>query len=275
MKEICSIFFLVAAAYLAKSFAQTPINVIPKPDSIVYKNGAFNFSSATTINSDERRGTLAGYLSQQLKVFTKISPSVSTQREPQKSNIISLGLDSVDVSSNPEAYMIDISPKRIALKARTEAGLFRGIQTLLQLFPVSDSGGKQKIYSISCCTISDFPRFGWRGLNLDCCRHFVTKDFIKRYIDLLAYYKFNVFHWHLTDDQGWRIEIKKYPKLTQIGAWRKGPDSTTYGGFYTQKDIKEIVSYAQGRYITVVPEIEMPGHCLASLAAYPENSCTG
>ncbi|HEX3072525.1 MAG TPA: family 20 glycosylhydrolase, partial [Ignavibacteriales bacterium] len=112
-------------------------------------------------------------------------------------------------------------------------------------------------------------------MNLDCGRHFMSKDFIKRYIDILAYYKFNTFHWHLTEDQGWRVEIKKYPNLTKIGAWRKEADGSIYGGFYTQDDIKEIVAYAQSRYINIIPEIEMPGHSLASLASYPENSCTG
>ncbi len=158
------------------------------------------------------------------------------------------------------------------LKAKTEAGLFRGIQTLLQLIPLPDSSSAGK-FEIPACKIVDYPRFAWRGLNLDCVRHFMTKDFIKRYIDLLAYYKFNVFHWHLTDDQGGRIEIKKYPKLTEVGAWRKEADGQIYGGYYTQKDIKEIVAYAKSRFITVVPEIEMPGHCEASLASYPENAC--
>ncbi len=275
MREIGSILLLLATAYFTNSIAQTTIDVVPKPDSIVYKEGAFIFSSTTILSHDESLAKLADYLSDQMKFFTGISPEAGRHSETKKSNFISLSLDSVSAPSNPEGYMLDVSPERIALRARTEAGLFSGIQTLLQLFPVVDSMARQKSYSVPCCTIIDYPRFEWRGLNLDCCRHFITKDFIKRYIDLLAYYKFNVFHWHLTDDQGWRIEIKQYPKLTQIGAWRKDSNGNVYGGFYTQEDIKEIVAYAQSRFITVVPEIEMPGHCMAALAAYPEYSCTG
>ncbi|MDR3666254.1 MAG: family 20 glycosylhydrolase [Ignavibacteriaceae bacterium] len=150
------------------------------------------------------------------------------------------------------------------------------MQTIFQLFPSSVKAAKnEKNIGIPCCEISDEPSFSWRGLNLDCCRHFMSKDFVKRYIDILAYYKFNVLHWHLTDDQAWRIEIKKYPKLTQVGAWRVESDGSVYSGFYSQEDVKEIVSYARIRFITIVPEIEMPGHSLASLSAYPENSCSG
>ena len=123
--------------------------------------------------------------------------------------------------------------------------------------------------------ILDKPRFAWRGMLLDCGRHFMTKDFVKRYIDLLAYHKMNRLHWHLTEDQGWRIEINKYPKLTEIGAWRTYEDGTKYGGYYTQEEIKEVVAYAQSRFITVVPEVEMPGHSVAALSAYPKYSCTG
>jgi len=150
------------------------------------------------------------------------------------------------------------------------------MQTLFQLIPADDKAKKNSDnISIPCCKIVDSPAFIWRGLNIDCARHFMTKDFLKRYIDILAYYKFNILHWHLTDDQGWRIEIKKYPLLTKVGAWRKEADGSIYGGYYSQEDIKEIVAYAKSRFITIVPEIEMPGHCLASLSAYPENSCTG
>jgi hexosaminidase len=136
---------------------------------------------------------------------------------------------------------------------------------------------------IPALTIHDYPKFAWRGMHLDVSRHFFEVDFVKKYIDLLAMYKFNTFHWHLTDDQGWRIEIKKYPKLTEVGAWRSGSmighyidqklDSIKYGGFYTQDQIKEVVDYAQKRHITIIPEIEMPGHSIAALAAYPEYSC--
>jgi hexosaminidase len=189
---------------------------------------------------------------------------------------ISFIIDETINKTNREAYSISVLPHLLIIKAPGEEGLFRGMQTLFRLIPASVKTTKNvKIVEIPCCEISDEPSFSWRGLNLDCCRHFMSKDFVKRYIDILAYFKFNVLHWHLTEDQAWRIEIKKYPKLTQVGAWRKESDGSVYGGFYTQEDVKEIVSYAGSRYITIVPEIEMPGHSLASLSAYPENSCTG
>ena len=275
MKTKLLYIFLIIALPLSVSFAQASIDVIPRPDSVAYKDGSFMLSPSTVISADSTLDTLRSYLSTQLKFFTHIAPAVDNGRKPDAGSIITLLVDSTSTPANPEGYVLDVSPDSISLKGNTVAGVFRGIQTLLQLFPVPDSETVQESVRIPCCTIIDYPRFSWRGLNLDCSRHFMTKAFIKRYIDLLAYYKFNVFHWHLTDDQGWRIEIKKYPLLTTVGAWRTEPDGTIYGGFYTQDDIREIVAYAKSRFITVVPEIEMPGHCMASLAAYPENSCTG
>jgi hexosaminidase len=185
-------------------------------------------------------------------------------------------------SIHPEAYEISISSKEIEVRGASKIGVFRGVNTLVQLL-LTTRGEKASV--LPNMLIQDQPKFQWRGMHLDVARHFFSVDFIKRYIDLLALYKMNVFHWHLTEDQGWRIEIKKYPKLTEIGAWRKGTmigpyddqkyDTISYGGFYTQEQIKEIVKYAADRHITVVPEIEMPGHALAALAAYPEFSCTG
>ncbi len=167
----------------------------------------------------------------------------------------------------PEGYELIVNPDRVIIRAPQPAGLFYGTQTLRQLLPGP----------IPCLRIEDKPRFSWRGAMLDVARHFFPKEFVKRYIDLLAFHKLNVLHLHLTDDQGWRIEIKKHPKLTQIGAWREetNGDGKRYGGYYTQDDLREIVAYAAARHITVVPEIEMPGHALAALAAYPELSCTG
>jgi hexosaminidase len=190
--------------------------------------------------------------------------------------VIVFRVDPLYEPSVGEAYSLSVTKSRIEIIAPDSKGIFRGMQTIFQLLPPSaKQSGENRTVEIPSCAITDKPVFEWRGLNLDCARHFMTKDFIKRYIDILAYYKFNIFHWHLTEDQGWRIEIKKYPKLTEIGARRKQADGTLYGGYYTQEDIKEIVAYAQSRFITVVPEIEMPGHSLSSLASYPENSCTG
>ena len=193
---------------------------------------------------------------------------------------ISFRLFTSDTVLPSEYYQLAVRSSDIVITATTEEGLFRGSRTLVQLLE-----GTGLTASLPCMVIQDYPRFGWRGMHLDVCRHFFEVDFVKKYIDLLARYKMNRFHWHLTDDQGWRIEIKKYPKLTEVGAWRNGSqvgpysrreyDSIPYGGFYTQDQIREVVAYASARNITVVPEIEMPGHALAALASYPRSGCTG
>jgi hexosaminidase len=184
-----------------------------------------------------------------------------------------------------EYYRLQVTPKQIQIFAYTDTGVYRALNTLMQMVPADHYLTKAEKFSIPAVSIEDQPAYNYRGLHLDVCRHFFSVDFIKRYIDAMTLFKFNVFHWHLTEDQGWRIEIKKHPKLTQIGAWRNGSqkgryaeqrfDSLRYGGFYTQDEIKEVVEYARQRYITVIPEIEMPGHSLAALAAYPHLSCTG
>jgi hexosaminidase len=179
-----------------------------------------------------------------------------------------------------EGYLLSVSGRSITIEASTPAGLFYGTQTLYQLLPPAIEGAAPtdgKTWSIPCVRIEDRPRFGWRGVHLDTCLHFYPVEFIKKYIDILAMYKMNVFHWHLTEDQGWRLEIKKYPALTQTGAWRRETtyDGKPYGGFYTQDEVRDVIEYAGRRFITVVPEIEMPGHCLSALSAYPELSCSG
>ncbi|MBK8339935.1 MAG: family 20 glycosylhydrolase [Flavobacteriales bacterium] len=197
----------------------------------------------------------------------------------EKALEMELSLFQPDTILPPETYWLTAEVDRILIQAPTEEGLFRGTRTLIQLL---ESGiGDMRL---PCLRISDHPRFAWRGMHLDVARHFFPVSFVKHYIDLLARYRMNTFHWHLTDDQGWRIEIKKYPKLTEVGAWRKGSqvgpynaqtfDTLRYGGFYTQDEIREVVAYATARHINVVPEIEMPGHALAALAAYPELSCS-
>jgi len=197
-----------------------------------------------------------------------------------KQNFIYLNLTKDSTIGNPEGYTLESNHEYIKISANTRTGIFYGLVSVLQLMKPCEGN----TYRIPSVKIIDEPRFKWRGMHLDVCRHFFGKEFIKRYIDLLALYKINTFHWHLTDDQGWRIEIKKYPRLTEIGGWRNGSmvgryndhkfDSIHYGGFYTQDDIREVVKYASSRHITVVPEIEMPGHALAALAAYPELACT-
>jgi hexosaminidase len=192
-----------------------------------------------------------------------------------------------------EGYVLNVTPERILVEGSTPAGVFYGLQSLLQLLPAEickpslpDTG---RTWEIPCTSISDHPRYPYRGMHLDVSRHFFPKEFIKKYISLIATYKMNTFHWHLTDDNGWRIEIKKYPKLTEVGAWRvdrenlpwsqrpaqKAGEQATYGGFYSQDDIREIVAFARARYVNIIPEIEMPAHSVAALAAYPQFSCTG
>jgi len=183
-------------------------------------------------------------------------------------------LTTPDTLLGEEGYHLVINQKGIKITANTPEGLFYGHQTLRQLVMQLDDRSSD-VLRLTHLTIIDYPAFAWRGMLLDCCRHFMEKDFILRYIDLLSFYKMNIFHWHLTEDQGWRIEIEKYPLLTEIGAWRTGADGTRYGGYYTKDDIREVVDYAASRNIQVVPEIEMPGHAMAALAAYPALSCTG
>jgi hexosaminidase len=167
-----------------------------------------------------------------------------------------------------EGYHLEIEKDSVNLEFNSPAGKYYGLLTYNQILKANE-GGK-----IPRCEVTDCPNYSYRGMHLDVCRHFFSKDFIKKYIDLLAQYKINTFHWHLTDDQGWRIEIKKYPKLTEVGAWRTEKDGSRYGGYYTQQDIRDIVAYAKERFIIIIPEIEMPGHSSAALAAYPNLGCT-
>lgn len=272
-KKISLLFLLITAIGLS----QSPLPLIPHPEVVEMRKGSFILNKETVIQADAAMFE-AQYLQQAIKSQTgldlKIIPATV------KPNKISL-IRSVDSNVSKEGYGMLVTNKNIAIYAENPQGYFYGIQTLMQLLPAD----KTKKPEVPCLLITDNPKFSWRGMHLDCARHFFPVDFVKKYIDYLAMYKFNTFHWHLTDDQGWRIEIKKYPKLTEIGAYRNGSmvghyndqkyDNKRYGGFYTQEQIKEVVAYAAQRHITVVPEIEMPGHAVAALAAYPELSCTG
>lgn len=253
--------------------------LIPKPVAMTRTEGFFPITSEVSIlvATKELREE-ANFLRDALAALLPEPPMVLPQRTVE-GPVIALALGN-DKALPAEGYALSVTPERIDLHAADRAGLFHGIQTLIQLLPPKGSET-----AIPCVTITDHPCFGWRGMHLDVCRHFFPVEFVKKYIDLLARYKMNRFHWHLTDDQGWRIEIKKHPKLTDVGAWRKGSqvgpysrreyDSTAYGGFYTQNQIREVVAYAQARHITIVPEIEMPGHSMAALASYPHLGCTG
>ena len=245
--------------------------IIPWPRSLEARDGAFVPQRGLHVSVADGNAAvrqLGELLSGYLRDFMTLDASVGP------GGAITVGLRS-DAPEGVEAYRLEITPERIDVTARDPRGLFYGIQTLGQLIAASPQ-------AIPAVRIEDAPRFPYRGLHLDVGRHFFPVDFIKRYIDLMARFKLNTFHWHLTEDQGWRIEIKKYPKLTQIGAWRtetivgharrgpKGYDGTPHGGFYTQDQARDVVAYARERGVTVLPEIEMPGHSLAALAAYPE-----
>lgn len=247
------------------------ITIFPKPKIFKKLSEQFILSDKTVLVDESKK--FSDYFTNQLTELAGLK--LSTNNNQSCSNKIILSIDK-SIDTNKESYTLSISNKQIKITGSTAEGLFRGLQTFFQLIqPEAKEKKNFKEIVFNGCEINDKPEFSWRGLNLDCGRHFMSKDFIKRYIDILAYYKFNILHWHLTEDQGWRIEIKKYPRLTEVGAWRKEADGSIYGGYYTQEDIKEIVAYAESRFITIVPEIEMPGHSLASLASYPQNSCTG
>ena len=260
-------------------FSQNSLLLIPKPKELKIEKGSFLLSDKTVIIADERSFE-AKYLQSIIKEQLGLELMISSSSKSVSQIIFSVKL--IEEERNYEEwYNLSISNNQIIIKASESHGAFYGVQTLIQLLPLE----KTTDIKLPCLTIIDEPKYQWRGMHLDVGRHFFPTAFIKKYIDYLAMYKMNTFHWHLTEDQGWRIEIKKYPKLTEVGAWRKGSmvghyneqkfDDKRYGGFYTQEEIKEIVAYAKQRHITIVPEIEMPGHSQAALAAYPEYSCTG
>ena len=250
------------------------INIIPIPQSITKKDGAFLLTSKTPIiaNGKKNEGT-ANLFNEYLQSYYGFKLPIKGQGE--KGIIIVSGTD----ASAKDGYTLNIDAQAARISGYTDAGTFYGIQSLIQLLPVKKSAE----LLIPAVEITDAPEYSYRGMMLDVGRHFFPVNFVKKYIDYIALHKMNYFHWHLTEDQGWRIEIKKYPKLTTVGAWRngtiignypgKGNDNKKYGGFYTQKEVKEIVEYAAKRYITIVPEIEMPGHSSAAIAAYPYLSC--
>ena len=257
--------------------------IIPVPVRAVIQPGAFHIDENTVILYDSDSAEVAAvarYLAERIALVSSFSPAVSRYSgESAPRNSIFLSLRKPDANATPEGYALRISPHGMRLSATAAPGLFYGVQTFRQLLPArfESSEGRDTVkgWDAPCCLIVDAPRFPWRGLLLDCARHFMDVDIIKRSIDMLALLKMNRLHWHLTDDQGWRIEIRKHPVLTAVGAWREEADGSRYGGFYTQEQIRDVVAYATERHVTVVPEIEMPGHARAALASYPALSCTG
>ena len=267
---------------LSAHAADANYNVVPLPKSVVMAKGLpFNLTNATTIvyegtNPEMKRN--ARFLSEYIQQASGIKTAVLDKRDKKAAAIV-LTID--PKVAGAEAYRLSVNNKQVTIAASTPAGVFYGIQTLRKSLPVQTTG---EAITLPAVTVADAPRFGYRGMMLDCARHFFPLSFVKKFIDILAMHNMNVFHWHLTEDQGWRLEIKSHPELTTKSSMRSGTvighnatvdDSIPHGGFYTQQEAREIVEYARQRHITVIPEIDMPGHMLAALAAYPELGCTG
>jgi hexosaminidase len=280
MKKITFLFSIVISL---SAMAQTNISIIPKPVELTVHPGTFPLNHSTVIIANSFAKHDAVMLNIYLKKLYGFSlPVKNISPYKDVKNAIILRLIKPDERKKDE-YDMSVDADKIDIGGANHEALFYGIQTLLQLFPADKDSVSNKEFNIPQLVIKDYPRFQYRGMHLDVGRHFFDVDEIKKYIDYLAYHKFNTFHWHLTEDQGWRIEIKKYPLLTSVGGFRNGTitghapgtgnDSLHYSGFYTQKEVKEIVKYAQDRYITIIPEIEMPGHSSAAIAAYPQLSC--
>ncbi|MGM0376121.1 MAG: glycoside hydrolase family 20 protein [Bacteroidota bacterium] len=282
MKKGILLFATIVMAVTVHGNNQSPI--IPEPVEISLKEGHFTIDEETSVHFNaevERLASLADYFRNYIKEISGHDLALN------KSSSKEIRFELIDHGQlGKEGYQLDVTQEGIAIQANDPQGIFYGMQSLFQtLTPIRTN----EALNVPAMEVLDYPRFEWRGMMLDVSRHFFSPEAVKQFIDLMATYKMNKFHWHLVDDPGWRIEIKKYPKLTEVGAWRvdytdmpwserppaQGGDTATYGGYYTQEQIKEIVAYAQERNITIVPEIELPGHSVAALAAYPQYSCTG
>ncbi len=278
--------FAISCSPGRKPASYEPLSVIPAPASMETTEGSFLLTNGTGIVIDP--SFITG--SQTVEMFNRFLEKhygkirVSEMHAPSDAGVIRSVLDSL--AGNTEAYRLEVEPGAITIEAGGDAGLFYAFQTLMQLTWPSQNAVRGVI-AVPCVSITDRPQYRWRGMHLDVSRHFFPKEFIFKMLDAMAMHKLNTFHWHLTDDQGWRIEIKKYPELTSIGAWRDQTlvghgsetpwvyDGLRYGGYYTQEDVREVVEYARRLHINVLPEIEMPGHAVAALQAYPGLSCTG
>lgn len=284
------LLFLLSLSVVAYSQKKNEISIIPEPVNLIRNTGTFELPHQVTIKADNNPAlkTTIAFLKTRLSVPTgsqvAIYPNAST------ANIYLQLNKKHDASLPKEGYQLAVTPGSVVIKANEPSGLFYGAQTLVQLFPKeieSNQLVKNIKWEAPCVNITDYPRFGWRGLMFDVARHFFTKEEVKDYIDQMVRYKYNLLHLHLTDDEGWRIQIKSLPKLTEIGAWNvkkvgyfgnfspPAPEEPRdYGGFYTHEDIKELVQYAKDRFVDILPEIDVPGHSLAAIASYPELSCT-
>jgi hexosaminidase len=285
INQVLVVLFCLAASAQAAEPA-----LIPAPQEMKLQEGVFVLRSSTGILANAAARPAATFLAEHLRQGTGFGFSIRSPRKSAAENIL-LTTDGANPGLGAEGYELTVTPDSVLIRAPAEAGLFYGVQTFLQLLPPEVLAAKPVAdvkWEAPCVQIKDQPRFPWRGLMLDVSRHFFTTREVEQVLDAMALHKLNTLHWHLVDDQGWRIQINRYPRLTEVGAWRKGinfgldPKASTaygtdgrYGGFYTQADIRDVVRYAAARHITIVPEIEMPGHSSAALAAYPQYSCTG
>ena len=288
MNRLLTTLMLMLSCFIARGAEKADYaQVIPQPRSVNMQKGApFLLQSSTVItytagNDMQRNAT---FLSQWINELTGVKLGVQATKGKAKS-VISLVIDAKakDIN-NTEGYAINITNKGIVVRGKTAAGVFYGCQTLRKTMPALKNADGSAVIEMPAVAITDEPRFGYRGMHLDCSRHFYKASFVKQYIDMIALHNMNRFHWHLTDDQGWRFAVDKYPKLATIASQRNGTmlghcpnviDHTPYGGYYTDEEIKDIIKYAADRYITIIPEVDMPGHMMAVLAAYPELGCTG
>jgi hexosaminidase len=291
MKKFC--IWFICCLFTGVSFGQThspEIAIIPQPVSLSKSSGYFLLPKDVVmeIGSQPELKQVAAFLKERFITATGTSVKISATAPTAPIRLVLLS--TTDPAIGEEGYQLSVKPKQIVIKANRPAGLFYGVQTLVQLFPKEIESAtlvKNVQWQAPCVEITDYPRFAWRGLMFDVSRHFFTKKEVMQYIDQMVRYKYNLLHLHLADDEGWRIEIKSLPKLTQVGAWSvkkvgyfgsftpPTPDEPrNYGGFYTQDDIRELVKYAQERFVNILPEIDVPGHSLAAVVSYPELSCT-
>lgn len=285
--------FLIGIVINLIAFCQTgsEIAIIPEPVKLTRGSGYFTLPQNITIQTVKTTELKQAVVQLQERLAIPTGYNVSLSENAPDASIKLLLYTTADATLGNEGYTLSVTEKNVTIKANQPAGIFYGVQTFLQLLPEAITA-KEKVSNVEwrapSVEITDYPRFGWRGLMFDVSRHFFTKEEVKAYIDQMAKYKFNLLHWHLTDDEGWRIEIKSLPKLTEVGAWnvyRVGQFGTftppakdeprNYGGFYTQEDIKEVIQYAKERFVNIMPEVDVPGHSLAAIAAYPELSCSG
>ncbi len=288
MNLATAVLLFVAASCSDNKTCDTACNqpaLIPVPEEMTMGTGCFTLTKGTTIAIETPSEELEGIV----RYFNeKTSPATGFELSVGKSGKITFSLTDDEALGN-EGYQLSVKKGSVKIIAHKPAGVFYGVQTILQLLPaeIKSQSVQDKNWTIPCVEIKDRPKFVWRGMMLDVSRHFFTKEEVMKYIDEIAEYKLNVFHWHLTDDQGWRIQIESLPKLTEVGAWRakrvgqwwrrdrlQPGEKPTYGGFYTHDDVKEVVAYAASRFVRVIPEIDVPGHSVAALVSYPELACS-